>query len=642
MSACGGGGGTPTVPPAQPAPEGLASARPGELVDYVRTRLAARGPQGGVGVGDTPAWLDAAVTTTSSGVVSRSGTLVQEAGVDEDDLLKTDGNRIYGLRSLPPGDTVAKGFAQLTVHVKGGDGRPQVASRTTLVADGAGWVFTRGLLLADGLPRLAVVGEGAGTIGSWPECPPGMACTTSLLPYRPVTPSVHLHLLDLTQPDQPGTPQRLEFDGRLVGTRLVGRTLYVVASHAPQLAFDRLPVDAPAADRSAALARLTADDLLPRISVNGGPRQPMLSDTDCWLQKDNASRQIALTTLTAIDLGSAPWTRSTRCFAGGSEALYMSATSLYAATSRNEVQTQLGRTVFAPEALTDVHKFGVDGTRFSYRGSGVVKGHLGWDRDRAPYRMGEHAGDLRVLSFTGSMGWVNVADVATTAPSPATLTVLREDAGALRTVATLPNAQRPQALGKPGEQVYGVRFAGDRGYVVTFRRTDPLYVLDLSNPADPRTAGVREVPGFSDWLYPLDGGLLFGVGKDANAQGQVQGVKVALFDVRDAAAPRLLDGRQYGGPGSNSALDYGPHGLALLQTGNRTRLALPMLLMDNPGTAPTATLKRFEVDGVTRTLIDKPEIVLGAAWMDLGSARTLLQGEQMHLWSDGALRSWAW
>jgi hypothetical protein len=64
--------------------------------------------------------------------------------------------------------------------------------------------------------------------------------------------------------------------------------------------------------------------------------------------------------------------------------------------------------------------------------------------------------------------------------------------------------------------------------------------------------------------------------------------------------------------------------------------------MDNPGTAPTATLKRFEVDGVTRTLIDKPEIVLGAAWMDLGSARTLLQGEQMHLWSDGALRSWAW
>ena len=97
-----------------------------------------------------------------------------------------------------------------------------------------------------------------------------------------------------------------------------------------------------------------------------------------------------------------------------------------------------------------------------------------------------------------------------------------------------------------------MRFVGDRGYLVTFRQVDPLYVLDLSDPADPRSAAVLEVPGFSDWLFPLDGGLLFGVGKDADATGRQQGVKVALFDVRDAANPRVLDSRRYGQPGSST------------------------------------------------------------------------------------------
>lgn len=650
LSACGGGGGSAPADPAPPTTQGLATAQPGELLDYIKTRLAARGPQAaglGVGVGgDMPAWLDGAVTATSSGTVSRSGTLVQEAGVDEDDLIKTDGSRIYTLQPLSARGAVAKEFAQLTVHVKGADGRPQPAGGVMLKADGEadsdGWVYTRGLLLADGLPRVAVVGEGAGTTLSWPDCPPDMACTTSLLPYQPVAPTVHVQLLDLTQASQPGQPERLVFDGRLIGTRQIGRMLYVVASHAPTLAFDQLPVTTTAAERAAALSRMTVAEVLPRISVNGGPRQPMLADTDCWLQKENASHQVALTTLTAIDLGSPTWARSTRCFAGGSEALYMSSASLYVATSRNEVQTLQNRTVFAPETNTDLHKFGVDGARFSYRGSGLVKGHLGWDRNRTPYRLSEHNGDLRVLSFTGTMGWMTEADASTTAPSPATLSVLREAAGTLRTVATLPNAQRPALLGKPGEQVYGVRFVGDRGYVVTFRRIDPLYVLDLSNPTDPRTAGVLEVPGFSDWLFPLDGGLLFGVGRDATAQGQVLGVKVALFDVRDASAPKLLDSRSYGQMGSSSALDYSPHGLAQLTVGSRTRLALPMLLLDGSKPFPAVTMQRFEVDSTARTLSVKPSIELGASWLDLGSARTLLQGDWVHHLAEGQLRSWAW
>jgi hypothetical protein len=194
-------------------------------------------------------------------------------------------------------------------------------------------------LLADGLPRLAVVSESSTDPVSLPDCPPDMACITSLLPYRPQTPRVQLHLVDATRAEQPAAAERLLIDGRLIGTRQIGRMLYVVATHAPSFAFDLLPTTSSAADRGAALDRLRLADVLPTISVNGGPRQPLVAETDCWLQPANASTQIALTTITAIDLGSPTWARSSRCFVGGTEALYMSTASLYLATSRSGIQT---------------------------------------------------------------------------------------------------------------------------------------------------------------------------------------------------------------------------------------------------------------------------------------------------------------
>jgi len=642
LVACGGGGGSTTAPPPVQNDASLATARSGELLGYVRARLQARGPQGAAAEqADAPAWFQ--TTVSAGGTVSRSGTVVQEPGVDEEDLLKTDGTRLYALQPLMSTGQPGSAYARLDVYAPNAAGRPQPLGHTTLnSADGA-WMVTRGLLLADDLPRLAVVAESMSDPLASP-CPPGAACLTALLPYVPQRPRLHVHLLDAAQPAALPRPERLEIDGRLVGSRQIGRMLYLVASHVPQLAFDQLPANASAAERQAALDRLTLGEVLPTIRVNGGPAQPLVAETDCWLQPANASKQIAVTTITAIDLGSPTWARSSRCFVGGTEALYLSPASLYLATSRQDVQTLAnGRLAFAPEARTDLHKFAIAGSSIAYRGSGSVTGHLGWDRERAPYRMSEHNGDLRVLTFTGTLGWISATDAASMAPSPATLTVLREGANAtLQTLATLPNAQRPAPIGKPGEQVYAVRFAGDRAYVVTFRQVDPLYVLDLSNPADPRTAGELQVPGFSDWLYPLDGGLLFGVGKDANERGEVLGVKVALFDVRDAASPRLLDSRRFGERGSVTTLDYSAHGLALQATGGVTRLALPMLLTQPGGAEPLQQLQRFEVDGSARSLTLRPAFDLGRGWADIAGARSLLLGSQVHLLRDGQLQTWDW
>jgi hypothetical protein len=120
-------------------------------------------------------------------------------------------------------------------------------------------------------------------------------------------------------------------------------------------------------------------------------------------------------------------------------------------------------------------------------------------------------------------------------------------------------------------------------------------------------------------------------------------VKVALFDVRDAARPALLDSRRLGERGSLSALDFSAHGLALQAGSGRTRMALPMLLMPAGGSGlPQLSLQRFEVDTQARTLATRPPLALGSGWADLGATRALLLGEQLHLLHDGDLRTWDW
>lgn len=89
------------------------------------------------------------------------------------------------------------------------------------------------------------------------------------------------------------------------------------------------------------------------------------------------------------------------------------------------------------------------------------------------------------------------------------------------------------------EQIFATRFIGDRAYVVTFRQTDPLFVIDLSEPADPHVVGELHIPGFSNYLFPLDDDHLFSIGRDATAEGVVQGLALQIFDVSDPARPAL-------------------------------------------------------------------------------------------------------
>ena len=139
--------------------------------------------------------------------------------------------------------------------------------------------------------------------------------------------------------------------------------------------------------------------------------------------------------------------------------------------------------------------------------------------------------------------------------------MLQLDDGTLRQVG------RVDGLGR-GETIHAVRFAGPIAYVVTFRQTDPLFTLDLADPAHPKVNGELTMPGYSAYLHPLGGNLLLGVGREATSDGLTTGVLVSLFDVADPAHPKLLDRVTL--PGTWSGAEFDAHaftyadGLALV------------------------------------------------------------------------------
>ena len=163
-----------------------------------------------------------------------------------------------------------------------------------------------------------------------------------------------------------------------------------------------------------------------------------------------------------------------------------------------------------------------------YQGSGAAKGslYLSGDRD---FRINEHDGYLRLVTTQ------RTGDSSDTVDHKLSILKLNIQDVELDLVSTLPNSERPEAIGKPNEALYGVRFMGDALYLVTFERTDPLYVVDLSKPTDPMIAGELMVTGFSDFLHAVNDDLLMGLGQDENGL-----VKLELFNVADMTAPYSL------------------------------------------------------------------------------------------------------
>jgi hypothetical protein len=197
--------------------------------------------------------------------------------------------------------------------------------------------------------------------------------------------------------------------------------------------------------------------------------------------------------------------------------VYASSQTLYVATTR---WYDPGAPEPVDEVTTPLHAFDIrDPARASYVASGVVTGHL-----LNQFSMSEHEGFLRVATTEGE---------ASVSASVSSVRVLERRGDLLLPVGEV------TGLGQ-GERIYAVRFMGDVGYVVTFRQVDPLYTLDLSDPAAPRVVGELKITGYSAYLHPTEPGRLLGIGQEASEDGRVTGMQLSLFDVSDLAAPRRL------------------------------------------------------------------------------------------------------
>ncbi|WP_344982410.1 beta-propeller domain-containing protein, partial [Streptosporangium fragile] len=182
---------------------------------------------------------------------------------------------------------------------------------------------------------------------------------------------------------------------------------------------------------------------------------------------------------------------------------------------------------------TEVHRFDITAPGAPrYVSSGKVPGRL-----LNQYSLSEHEGHLRVAT-TSTSG----------RSSSSAVYVLRAD--------TLGKVGEVGGLGN-GERIYSVRFIGPVGYVVTFKQVDPLYTLDLRDPAAPGKTGELKITGYSAYLHPAGDGRLIGVGQEASEQGRTLGTQVSLFDVSDPANPRRLS--QLFQKDSGSEAEWDPH-----------------------------------------------------------------------------------
>jgi hypothetical protein len=206
-------------------------------------------------------------------------------------------------------------------------------------------------------------------------------------------------------------------------------------------------------------------------------------------------------------------------------------------TAKKAPTTVPTRTIAPQQAKTAIHMFDLtppDGA--TYRASGSVAGTL-----LNQFSMSEWQGNLRVATTTQRV------DFGTQQASG--IHVLQRSGRSLNEIGLL------DGLGRT-ERIYAVRFVGDLGYVVTFRQTDPLYVVDLRNPKAPELVGELKIPGYSSYLQPIGPGRLLGIGQDATDSGRVQGTQLSLFDVSNPRNPVLLTAYRIGG---SSQAEYDHH-----------------------------------------------------------------------------------
>jgi inhibitor of cysteine peptidase len=482
---------------------------------------------------------------SSSGTVDYSTTNVQVAGVDEPDFVKNDGRYIY----LISGDT-------LTIVDAYPASTASVISKTILDDT------PRELFLSGDHLVLFTTGTGTLSDASGPVSPPQIK---SMPYYGGVATITHAVFYDISDRKNPSGIKDYTIDGDYTDARLIGSNLYLVT-------------------REQVYSSASGDFAAPVVKESG----KVVVSPDVYYF-DNPERQYAFTTITSFDAVSGNEKDAKTYLVGSGNIVYVSQDAMYISYQNyHNIYPVRGvpQPVIAPGARaaaagassgitspvlwedfnrmneaekqaviadmksaeeeriqkkeidqtsTAIHKIAINDGIISYIARGEVPGYL-----KNQFSMDEYNNNLRVAT---------TSSVYTNRGQYEYNNVFVLDAG-MKTIGALTHIAEQ-------EKIYATRFLGDRLYMVTFKRIDPFFVIDLSNPTTPKILGRLKIPGYSDYLHPYDNNYVIGLGKETgtNDWGGVsaQGIKLALFDVSDVEHPRQVGKVEIGDAGSDSA-----------------------------------------------------------------------------------------
>jgi uncharacterized secreted protein with C-terminal beta-propeller domain len=428
-----------------------------------------------------------------------SPTNIQVAGVDEADIVKTDGQYIY----------LVSGNRTIIVKAYPPE-QAQVLSKIEVAGTVMG-IFING-------DRLVVFEE---ETPYYPYYDLPSSVEKTYMPYW--SPKTYVKVYDVSDRTNPRLQRELSADGQYVSSRMIGDYAYVV-------------VNEPVYEQ---------DDEINLPKIGSGSNETEIQATDIYYS-DVADYYYMYTTIIAMNTQNDDQEPTYETILlGASSTLYVSPGNIY-------LTFPVWGTGMGDFDKTSIHRIHIAGDEITPVASGEVPGSV-----LNQFSMDEYDGYFRVATTTHGEKPLNNVYV---------LNMALNITGSLEGLAQ-------------GETIYSARFMGTRCYLVTFRNIDPLFVIDLADPYNPRVLGELKITGYSSYLHPYDATHIIGIGKETVAEREdfawYQGVKISLFDVSDVNNPVEIDKYEIGDRGTDSPVLWDHK--AFLFDKSRNLLVIPVL-----------------------------------------------------------------
>jgi inhibitor of cysteine peptidase len=559
---------------------------------------------------DIPRWLEdgadalsiSFANTAETANAAVSDTNVQVEGVDEGDIVETDGEYIY---------TITNQRELVIVRAATDSADAMVLSRTDLASRPTAMFLHNGTLTVISQNSAHYLRDG---ISLWN---PGRSQTI-------------VSVLDVSNAALPTMLQETVVDGDFQSARAIGDQVYIVAGNNANIPY--LPSLQSVNDQSSSTGQRyeTRDDYVRRLNLiihgDGGEREGIAPPSVYQRGTDNENLQRlgwldgaqGLITPETGQLTSVLRFDTTSSTPGpvdnigvynrrfSDSTIYASQNAIYLVATEYERIENDGLFIlpFSSQAFSRIHKIDISSGTMELRATGIVSGIV-----ESQFSVDEHKGLLRIATTSGNT-WDN--------SSLNHLFILEDAGGQLTEVGSVRNLAQ-------GERIYSVNFDRDRAWMVTFRQVDPIFSFDLSDPTNPVVTGELKITGYSEYLQLIDEDHLLAIGRAATDDGRLEEVQISLFNVSDMANPTLVDRYSFDGSrwGHSSAL-YDHHAFNYLPEAGILAIPYGAPNATFPATGQSLTLLNINTSNGISLLGELP------AQTDVNIQRSIQIGDLLH------------